>query len=659
MGSWKGYEPFADREEVIRFDDALVREHGLDAWAEAFRLGTAGYRDLLNPEDYADMGVPFNALTMALISEATASLRQPGEGVHLGGEVRPWTAEFLDLAARIYAAHGVEVHLRGDADAEGIISTTPIWMSSFGVFHRRLAAGENFTASHSQCFKGGRKPMDGRGMQLLAEATLVESGVRDLVRRALDGETVEVCLAPAGSPLIRRDFCMIEPYAAYVRTVVPDPLLEGIREAARSGFRVAVSTEGGSMGRTSRALFDALGIPTGPEGVVEYLHFAESPTYHGIGQVDGENHGVDPGKWQVYRGIGARELLLSGRASAVFIWDPDGDRFNMVTAAPVELAGKARWNGLEVEDGDETRCLVYFRPNQIYFLLLALRLEDLQERNLLEEGSWLLMETYPTSRSLMELAERFGVPTFLTPVGFKYFGDACASLEDQMAQGKTRLELRDARGGLHVFPAPAKVLLMAEESGGAAMGGLEPLRDEGGAHPMLALKEKDAFQVGLLALALAARLHLEGGSFAGFFLERLDRYGIRHRYYERRDITLFDESLRGEARRAAMAEGIRKRDEAVAFFRSLADGVCEGRLNPGKVTRILQERLRVDCVFPPVQDICWAGDGTLIVFEDTWWQLRASGTDAVLRYYAEGRLREEVRLLNEALVRLDVTARGD
>ena len=42
-------------------------------------------------------------------------------------------------------------------------------------------------------------------------------------------------------------------------------------------FRVAVSTQGGSMGRTSRQIFDLLGIPTGPGGIVEYLHFAESP----------------------------------------------------------------------------------------------------------------------------------------------------------------------------------------------------------------------------------------------------------------------------------------------------------------------------------------------------------------------------------------------
>jgi len=60
-------------------------------------------------------------------------------------------------------------------------------------------------------------------------------------------------------------------------------------------------------------------------------------------------------------------------------------------------------------------------------------------------------------------------------------------------------------------------------------------------------------------------------------------------------------------------------------------------------------------VFPPVQDVYWAGDGTLIEFDGLWWQLRASGTDAVLRYYAEGKLREEVRWLNDALMRLDVS----
>ena len=120
-------------------------------------------------------------------------------------------------------------------------------------------------------------------------------------------------------------------------------------------------------------------------------------------------------------------------------------------------------------------------------------------------------------------------------------------------------------------------------------------------------------------------------------------------------MTLFDESLGGAARGAAMAEGNRKKEQTVRVFRSLAERLNRGELNPGACTRILQERGPAGFVFPPVQDAYWAGDGTLIEFDGLWWQLRASGTDAVLRYYAEGKLREEVRWLNDALMRLDVS----
>ncbi|HOT01886.1 MAG TPA: hypothetical protein PLY66_12855 [Acidobacteriota bacterium] len=329
----KLYTPFHLAGEEIVIDRELADAADLTAWAARFQLGTAGYRDLADTADLFHLGVPFNPLTMAIMTEASCRLLEPGAAIHLGGEVRAWTQEHIDLAARIYAAHGIACRLRGDRDADGPIRTTPIWLSSFGVFYEELAGGENFTASHSQSFKGGRKPMDGRGMQLLDAAAAIEQGVRDIVAAVRRDGRYVIKLAPSLSPLIRRDFDVVAPYTRYLQTIVDREALAAVTAAGAAGFRVAVSTQGGSMGRTSRQIFDLLGIPTGPGGIVEYLHFAESPTYHGIGVVDGVNHGVDPGKWQIYKNIGAQPILLGGRAGVVFIWDPDGDRFNMVTVA--------------------------------------------------------------------------------------------------------------------------------------------------------------------------------------------------------------------------------------------------------------------------------------------------------------------------------------
>jgi phosphomannomutase len=53
---------------------------------------------------------------------------------------------------------------------------------------------------------------------------------------------------------------------------------------------------------------------------------------------------------------------------------------------------------------------------------------------------------------------------------------------------------------------------------------------------------------------------------------------------------------------------------------------------------------------PEVQRVFWAGDGTYIDFGTMWFELRASGTDAVLRFYIEGRDKTLLDSLNKAFV---------
>ena len=57
---------------------------------------------------------------------------------------------------------------------------------------------------------------------------------------------------------------------------------------------------------------------------------------------------------------------------------------------------------------------------------------------------------------------------------------------------------------------------------------------------------------------------------------------------------------------------------------------------------------------PTIERVFSAGDGTFMEFSGQWFELRASGTDAVLRYYMEGADRETVAALNEAFTRLDI-----
>ncbi len=649
------FTPFRRAEETIRITPALARDGGLLAWARDFQLGTAGYRDLLDPGDLHNTEVPFNSLNVAVMLAARAQLALEEGLVHLhvGGEVRPHTQEFIDLAARLYAACGICVHLRPEG-----CRTTPIWLSSFGVNHEELDGGENFTASHSQSYKGGWKPMDESGMQLLEMAGRIADRVRLLAERAAE-EGLEIPLAAADDPLIVRDFDPVAAYADSLRAIVPADMLDGIAAAAARGFRTAICTEGGSMGAAARRVFAELGVGVDGDGPVFFTHEAESSDYHGIGILDGVNHGVDPGKWQVYKHVGAQDLLRERRADLVFIWDPDGDRFNMVTSAPAALADMARAAGLEVDPLDDARVLVFFKPNQIYFMLAAARLEALHAAGTLGDDDWIVATSWPTSRSIGELAGAFDrlhgtrLHTFRVPVGFKHFGSLVADLEDQVLgsdpddPGLTTRAV-DATGTESVFGPRPRLLIMAEESGGAALGPDDWMLSRDEERATLAIKEKDGLQIGLVALGLGARLFAEGSSFAAFYLDRLDAYGIVHRFYERRDVTLFDESLRGAAREQARAEGNRRKAAVVAFFAAL-----EG-LAPAAVAAALRDRLPAGCGLPPVARCFRAGDGTLIEFEGCWFELRASGTDAVLRYYFEGGDAARVGELNAALIGLDL-----
>jgi len=644
------YTPFADHEEEITVDAALVAAAGLDRWAEQFKLGTAGYRDLMDPEDMFNLGVPLNGLTLAIILEARARLATESgiKSLHVSGEVRPHTQEFIDLAARIYAAHGITVHLRPTGER-----TTPIWLASFGVFFNELDGGENFTASHSQSYKGGWKPMEAAGGQLLEMAGKIADRTRDLVKEAEAGG-LGIRLASASDKLIQHDFDPVDDYVEVLRQVVPSGLLAEIPRAIEQGFRAAFCTEGGSMGPTASRIFAALDIPAGDDAPVFFTHEAESSSYHGIGIVDGVNYGVDPGKWQVYKHVGAQEYLRDGKCDVFFIWDPDGDRFNMVTVAPASLAETAAAAGLEVDPLDDERCLVFFKPNQIYFMLTALKIASLAEAGELDNYNWIVATTWPTSMSIGEIAstynERFGgsLATFRVPVGFKYFASLVGDLEDQIASGKAGTQATDVTGTVTDFGPKPRLLMMAEESGGAAMGSAEPVVSRHGNRTSLAPKEKDGMQIGVMALCLAARLHVQKGSFAGYYMELLEKYESRYRFYERRDITLFDESLQGSARDEAKAAGNARKEATVAFFATL-----EGK-DPAEASALLLDRMPEGSSLPTISRVFHAGDGTYIECDSLWFELRASGTDAVLRYYMEGRDPLLVQELNEAFTLLTI-----
>lgn len=642
-----------DRDIEIRYSKGFFERHGFFKWVDRFELGTAGYRDTFNMENFFATDAPFNAHTVMIMAEAIARvyMRHGVEAIHLGGEVRRFTADIIEFLSRILAHHSISVHLHADKD------TTPIWGSSFGVFYNELDGGANVTASHSQAFKQGIKPMDENGMQLLEMASEVKEEVKGIGEEAGE-DRLTIRLSRKDSPLIRKDFRFVEGYVEYLKQTIPEEAFRLIRKAQDAGLKVGVSTVGGSMHENSLPIFERFGIDTGPSGSIQYMHWEKRDDFHRVGNIQGEDYGCDPTKAIIYRNIGLKERLLAGEIHFGFIWDPDGDRYNMVTLADSSIAEEAEDIGLEVETvSGNSKVVVYFKPNQIYFLNAALKLEMLARSGDLFEYDQVIGTTFPTSRSIGELADVFNrkysrqfeskgtmVRVFNSPVGFKYFGSMVGEIEEQLRRGG-EVVLTDATGKKVSLGLKPRILIMAEESGGAAMGGLEWSVSKNGGRQSLAMKEKDGMQLALMNLSIMAGLYLDKSSFAQLYMDKIKEYDIQFRYYDRIDKKLFEESLRGEERERAQAIGIKAKEYMVDTFKSLV-----GKPSTKDVQRELQTLVGEAVTIPEIKRVFWAGDGTYIDFGAFWFELRASGTDAVLRFYIEGKDKAYLSKVNQAFV---------
>lgn len=646
--------PFEKEWQEIKLSEEIVDLYGLGTWSENFSLMTAGYRSRLNPNDANDPAEDFNSLIIAILGEAKARVfgRKLAHGeqahVHIGGETRPHTQDFIAILSRVYAAHDIKVHLRAD------IRTTPIWYSSFGIFYKAYQSGDNLTASHSPFFKGGWKPMDSRGKQLFAEEKDIISEVKNIVNKR-----EKIRLAPWQlKDKIFYDFDVDEAYVKYQQSVIIDESRDDIQKAIEKGFRCAVCTVGGSMKSNTERLFPMLGIPIGEDGAIHYLFGEEDSQYHKLGQKGEKNFGPDPSKPEVYKNIGAQEVLLKGNADIVFIWDPDGDRFNIVTTTSAGQAEQAKVFGLEVEPcPDSDRAIVYFNPNQLFFMLTAYRIDVLKKAGLLNAYDWFVAPSISASRSIAELAAKENIPTALVRVGFKYMGTFSEWLENRSNPNEPFI---NAIGDKIYIGNKPRALIMCEESGGAVFGGTDLLMNESGSEGLITLREKDGMQFGLVTLALATHLYNNQQSLSDYYCDLVEKHDIRHRFFNRRDITLYKEDLMDpEELKKAKSDGESKRDITMDFFKKLAEQATAGK-PLDEIRDMINAKLAEGCTYiPKLKRICNIGEGkqlegTLMEFDDFWLLIRASGTDALLRYYIEGKDKDVTKAYQQSLINLKI-----
>jgi phosphomannomutase len=493
--------------------------------------------------------------------------------------------------------------------------------------------------------------MDSLGKQLVDEEADIVAEVKNIVK-----SRATIKFAPwLSSGNILHDFDIDEAYVNYQKSVVNEQSVDEIKKAGKKGFRCAVCTVGGSMKATTERLFKHFDISTGENGIIQYFYDEEDSQYHQIGQIKGENFGVDPTKKQIYTTIGAQDKLLNNEADIVFIWDPDGDRFNMVTMASADRSDQYTDFGLEVEPCPGTdKCIVYFTPNQIFFMLTAFRIVSLKASKIFYTYDWFLASSVTTSRALDELAESENIPVVHVRVGFKHWGTFASWLENR--DNETEVYVTALREKIQLGKNP-RLIIMCEESGGAVFGGSELLMNKNGTQELIGMREKDGFQFGLLTLSLASFLYNRKQTFADHYCEQIDNHKIKHKYFKRYDRRLYDESLTGIKRQEAKVKGIKKRDQIMEFFRNLAVQYSTGKSSEKICNEMNSKIAKGDKALPQLKRLSLIGEGSLLEgtffeFNNFWFVIRASGTDAVLRYYLDGENREEIESYQKSLVNM-------
>jgi phosphomannomutase len=163
-------------------------------------------------------------------------------------------------------------------------------------------------------------------------------------------------------------------------------------------------------------------------------------------------------------------------------------------------------------------------------------------------------------------------------------------------------------------------------------------------------------QIGLIMMALAAKLAKENSTPAAYYASIVKNRAIKWLHYVRKDLTLYDERLLGAPLQNAKLEGIRKRDRTMDFFKTLVDDYKNGN----STLQELRARINraapagVSAVFPDILTVAWIGDGPMFESADVRFIMRASGTDAVLRYYLEGTHEESLNGVLNLVTQLDI-----
>lgn len=652
------------REHLLPFDErknpeGLNLNRWLENYAKEAAVSTAGIRGPQNILYPHDTRFPINVIGIILATKAkalNALKKYPGKKLLklAGREVRYNSQLFLDLIARVQAASGIETLVTSKGQ------TMPIWMASFLAFKLDLAGAEYITSSHGISVKNATKDLNSQGSQYLPEESkeFVDE-IKAIFKEVEEKGFYDIKIADETDSLINKEFMKrindgIDLYAEYLKNGVANE--ENLNSIKNLKDKIVIENVGGSAHETLSKLLDKLGISEH----FDWLNTEEDPFFHSIGKYDVDPKGnktfydysVDAtviakdkdGKpyFPVIKSMKYDEKLKDYPLNTfVLITDPDHDRLTVCRIESASEKDKLKKAGADFTDLSEDRILTVLTANQAFLLITDFWAKQLRNSGKFDNHERFMIKTTASAKSWDEWAKHNNIEVINVPVGFKEIASIMKKVEKQLNEGRENVVITDIFGKEHNLGKSPRLIFGGEESGGMIIGAEEPILSKAG-RKAIAMREKSATEAIITASALASELNAQNKSLADALTEMFDENSIISRFDIREDISYYNESEPDINKlNAAKKEGEQKRTENDLFFLSVAVAKQQGKLTVENAREIFGETFpQLD--FSGLEDVMFVGDGTYLLFNDKFIEIRPSGTDAKTKAYGAGRDKSDI-----------------
>lgn len=641
--------------------DGLNLKDWFKGYAKEAEVSTAGIRGPQNILYPHDTRFPINLIGIMLATEAKAlvakELYPDNEIIKLAGcEVRYNSQEFLELIARIQAAHGIKTLVPVDR------KTIPIWMASFLAFKLDLLGGEYITSSHGISVKNATKDLNSQGSQYLPEESMLfVDKIKYIFDEVEKNGYYDIKIAANDNPLISQAEMKslndgIELYKQY--------LLDGVAKDANlnliknSDDKIVIENVGGSAYGTLSRILKELGI----EDKYVWMNKEEDPFFHSIGKYDTDPKGnktfydysVDAtvlskdkdGKpyFPVIKSLHYDENLKNCPiGTAVLITDPDHDR---LTVCQIESDDKIQYLkslGIDYVALDKGRILTVFTANQSFLMIMDFWMQQLKNEGLFENHPRFMIKTTASARSWDEWAKKNNIKVVNVPVGFKEIANVMKKVEKQIMDNPDKeVVVTDVLGNNINLGVNPKLIFGGEESGGMIIGSEELIKSLSG-RAAIAMREKSATEAIIVASALAAYLKKQGSSMSEYLDNVFKNNEIISKFDIREDISYYNESEPDiEKLKQAKVAGEAQRTKNDVFYLTMAVAKKAGKMTLEQIREILSDTFK-DLNFDNLTDVKFVGDGTYLEFDDKFIEIRPSGTDAKTKAYGAGASKKEIK----------------